>query len=84
MEFKAFRNDPIIPIDEQLLKTLSTVDQQRLTKAHSYSLTLSYAPDSLADDETEEKKQEEKRRAAVGHSNHRQSKSMFKHNKLTR
>ncbi len=69
MEFKDFYNDPIIPVDEKLLKTLSTVDQERLTKAHCYSSTFSYAPDPLADDETEEKKQEAKRRAVVGHSN---------------
>ena len=65
MQFKGFSNDPIIPVDENVLKTLSTVDQQRLTKAQTYSSKLLCAPDQLADDETEEKKQEAKRRAVV-------------------
>lgn len=65
MEFKAFYNDRVIPVDANLWKTLSTVDQQRLAKAHAYSGRLTYAPDPLAEGETEEKKQEAKRRAVV-------------------
>lgn len=65
MQFKDFVTDPVIPIDETLLKSLSVVDQQRVTKAHCYSSSLTYAPHPLSDDESEEKKQEAKRRAVV-------------------
>ena len=69
MQFKDFITDPVIPIDEKLLKSLSTVDQQRVTKAHSYSSSSTYAPHPLSDDESEEKREEAKRRAVVGDVN---------------
>lgn len=65
MEFRDFYADSVIPIDETLLKSLSSVDQQRLTKARAYSSENSYGPDPLSDDENEEKKQEAKHRALV-------------------
>lgn len=70
MEFRDCDNDSIIPIDETLLKSLSTLDQQRLTKAYSYSSPFTHAPDPMEDEESDEKKQEAQRREVVRHSKH--------------
>ena len=67
MEFKDSRSDPVIPIDDKIMKSLSTVDQLRVTKAQSFSSTLNFASDPMADDETEEKKQEARCRSMVGY-----------------
>ena len=66
MQFKDFLTDPVIPIDDKLFKSLSTVDQQRVKKAHCYSSSSNNASHPLSDDESDEKKQEAKRRAVVG------------------
>lgn len=65
MRFKERYNDPVIPIDRKMLKTLSAADQERVTKACSYASTLIYSPDPMAEDETQEKKEEAQRRADV-------------------